>query len=69
MSAVIADPSKFDAPVKGLMKPPFARISIDESINHAITELSKKQHAVLVEDGGAIVGILTRFDVIEYMSR
>ena len=69
MSSVIADASKFDAPVKGLMKPPFARISIDEPINHAITELSKKQHAILVEDGGSVVGILTRFDVIEYMSR
>jgi cystathionine beta-synthase len=69
MSAVIADPSKFDAPVKTLMKPPFATISIDEPISHAITELSKKQPAVLVEDGGSVVGILTRFDVIEYMSR
>jgi len=69
MSAVIEDPSKFDAPVKNLMKPPFPTVSIDEPISHAITELSKKQPAVLVEDGGTVVGILTRFDVIEYMSR
>ncbi|MBI3786943.1 MAG: CBS domain-containing protein, partial [Ignavibacteriales bacterium] len=44
-------------------------VHIDESINQAITLLSKKHAAVLVEDDAKVVGIVTRFDVIEYMSR
>lgn len=69
MGAVLGNPALFDAPVSSLMKPPFPRVHIDESINQAIGLLSKKHHAVLVEDDAKIVGIVTRFDVIEYMSR
>jgi cystathionine beta-synthase len=69
MSALLADPANADATVKSIMKPAFPTVAIDEPINHAISILSKKHAAVLVEDGGKVVGILTRFDVIEYMSR
>lgn len=69
MSALIADPGAFDTPVRKLMKPPFPKVAMDEPINHAISFLSKKNPAVLVEDEKKVVGILTRYDVIEYMSR
>ncbi|GJQ20538.1 MAG: cystathionine beta-synthase [Bacteroidia bacterium] len=69
MSAVIANPATFDAPVSTVMKPPFPSVGRDEPINHAIAFLSKKHPAVLVEDGKKVVGIVTRYDVIEYMSR
>ncbi|MBI4428782.1 MAG: cystathionine beta-synthase [Ignavibacteriales bacterium] len=69
MSAVLANPAQFDAPVSSLMKSSFPTVNIDEQINAAISPLSKKHAAVLVEEEGKIVGILTRFDVIEYMSR
>lgn len=69
MSAVIANPATFDASVSSVMKPPFPSVARDEPINHAISFLSKKNPAVLVEDGKKVVGILTRYDVIEYMSR
>jgi len=69
MSAVLGNPALFDAPVSALMKSRFPEVHMDESINQAITLLSKKQPAVLVRDDGSIAGILTRFDVIEYMSR
>ena len=51
------------------MKSPFPTVSADDAINQAITHLSKKHHAVLVEREKKVVGILTRYDVIEYMSR
>jgi cystathionine beta-synthase len=69
MSTLIADPATFDTPVHKLMKPPFPSVAMDEPINHAISFLSKKHPAVLVEDESKVVGILTRYDVIEYMSR
>ena len=52
-----------------VMQQPFPKVHIDEQINAAISLLSKKLHAVLVEEDSKIVGILTSYDVIEYMSR
>jgi cystathionine beta-synthase len=69
MSAVLGNPALFDAPVSSLMEPPFPSVHIDDNINQAIALLSKKHPAVLVNDEGKVSGILTRFDVIEYMSR
>jgi len=69
MSAVLGNPALFDAPVSSMMKSRFPEVHMDESINQAIALLSKKHPAVLVRDDGSIAGILTRFDVIEYMSR
>jgi cystathionine beta-synthase len=69
MSSVLAKPAMFDAPVSSLMKPSFPKVDIDEQINSAIGLLSRKHPAVLVEENGKISGILTRFDVIEFMSR
>ena len=69
MSAVLENPALFDAPVSSLMKGSFPRVHLDEQINQAIALLSKKHPAVLVEEDASIIGILTRYDVIEYMSR
>jgi cystathionine beta-synthase len=69
MGAVLANPALFDAPVSSMMEPPFPGVHIDESINTAIALLSKKHPAVLVNDEGKTIGIVTRYDVIEYMSR
>jgi cystathionine beta-synthase len=69
MAAVINDAIQFDASVRSLMRPPFPTVSVDDLINSAIAHLSKKHPAVLVEESGTIIGIITRYDVIEYMSR
>lgn len=69
MSAVLNNAALFDAPVSSMMKPAFPKVHMDDVINDAIGHLSKKHPAVLVEEESKIVGILTRYDVIEYMSR
>lgn len=69
MSAVLGKPALFDAPVSSLMEPSFPSVHIDDNINEAIALLSKKHPAVLVREDTKVVGIVTRFDVIEYMSR
>jgi cystathionine beta-synthase len=68
MSAVLENPDLFEAPVSSLMGTPFPSVNIDDDIQAAISALSKNR-ATLVEDNGKLAGILTRFDVIEYMSR
>jgi len=69
MSAVLGNTALFDAPVSTIMKASFPKVHIDDLITQAISILSKKHHAVLVEEEGKIRGIMTRYDVIEYMSR
>jgi cystathionine beta-synthase len=69
MSAVLNDPTNFDKPVSMLMQKPFPTVATDALINAAIEHLSRKHPAVLVEKEGKLIGILTRYDVIEYMAR
>jgi cystathionine beta-synthase len=69
MGAIIDNPAQFDAPVSTMMKAAFPSVHIDDAIHAAIGPLSKKAPAVLVEDDGKVVGVLTRYDVIEYMFR
>ena len=69
LSAVLEDNTKFDVPVKTLMKPPYPVLGAASPIEHAIDFLKKKDSAVLVEEDHKIIGILTRYDVIEYMAR
>ena len=51
------------------MKPSYPIIGSGSPIEHAVDYLRKKDAAVLIEEGNKIVGILTRFDVIEYLSK
>jgi cystathionine beta-synthase len=69
MSAVLDDHSHLDQPVSKMMKPAFPVIGASAPIEHAIDFLKKKDSAVLIEDDHKIIGILTRYDVIEYMAR
>ena len=69
MSTVINTPSMVDAPVSKVMKDPFPLVHKDEQVQSAVAYLSKTYPAVLVEEDGKIEGIVTRYDVIQYMSR
>jgi len=69
MSAVLDDHTKLDALVNTMMKPSYPILGASAPIEYAIDFLKKKDSAVLVEDEHKIVGIITRYDVIEYMAR
>jgi predicted transcriptional regulator len=51
------------------MEPAFPVIGASAPIEHAIDFLKKKDSAVLIEEDHKIIGILTRYDVIEYLAR
>jgi cystathionine beta-synthase len=69
MAAVLENSALLDAPINRVMKTTLPVIGADAPVEHAIDLLTKKHSAVLVEDEHKTVGILTRYDVIEYMSR
>jgi cystathionine beta-synthase len=69
LTAVLGDNATFEAKVKTVMKPPYPVIGTAAPIEHAVDFLRKKDAAVLIEEGKSIVGILTRYDVIEYLSK
>jgi len=69
MSAVLDSNTVLDAPVSKVMRSPLPVIGADSLIDHAIEFLKKKHSAVLIEKEQKITGILTRYDVIEYMAK
>jgi cystathionine beta-synthase len=69
MSVVLENKSLLDAPIRQVMNPTFPIIGAESPIEHAIELLTKKYSAILVEDNKKIIGLVTRYDVIEYMSR
>ncbi len=69
MSAVIRDPVSLDHEARIYARPPFPILKADELVQAAVAHLSHTHHAILVEDEGRIIGIMSRYDIIEYMSR
>jgi cystathionine beta-synthase len=68
MERAFADPSILDRPVSEVMDPPLPAVGIGEPVDEAVNALDAAG-AVLVVDGGHPVGILTRSDVLEFLSR
>lgn len=68
MAVVIKDPQAMNATVASYIGEPFPAVHKDELVQAAVHHLSR-HHAVLAEESGTIDGILTRFDVLEYMAR
>ena len=70
MALVMEHPALVDSPVTGVMGPSFPSVNIDSQVEDVIRLMaSKRNSAVLVEEDQKISGILTRYDVIEYMGK
>ncbi len=70
MTTVIERPALMESPVSTVMTPPFPTINIDSEIEDVLKLLTMKRNAaVLVEENQKTVGILTRYDVIEFMQK
>ncbi len=69
MARVIADPALMDRPAETLMDAPFP--VVDEHIDaHGLARLLTRENpAVLVRRGGALVGIVTRYDMVRFLTR
>jgi cystathionine beta-synthase len=70
MTAVMEQPAVVDSPVSAVMSPSFPIVDIDAQMDDVIPLMtSKKNAAVLVREQQQICGILTRYDVIEFMRK
>ncbi len=70
MAKVMERPTLVDSPVSSVMEPPFPTINIDSQIDDVVKLMTTKRNsAVLVEDQQKITGILTRYDVIEFLGK
>jgi len=70
MTMVMERPETVDSPVSAVMSPGFPVVDIDAQVDDVIKLMTaKKNAAVLVEDQKKYCGILTRYDVIEFMRR
>ncbi|HEX5731805.1 MAG TPA: cysteine synthase [Blastocatellia bacterium] len=64
MSKLLAAPDLMRAPVAEVMDKGFPAVSDDASVNTAVRYL-KNSPAILVEEYGRIIGIVTRYDVLD----
>jgi cystathionine beta-synthase len=70
MSKVMERPTLVDSPVGSVMSSPFPVVNIDSLVEDVVKLMTAKHNpAVLVEDQQKITGILSRYDVIEFMGK
>ncbi|MBI3845957.1 MAG: cystathionine beta-synthase [Planctomycetes bacterium] len=68
MSRVIEKPAALDQPIEGHLEPPFPVITPRDSVDHVTRLLTRENPAVLVREGDRLVGIVTRYDVIHFLT-
>ena len=68
MAAVIEDPTVLDDEVETMMDAPFPVIDSHMDMNAVGRLLTRSNPAVLVRRDGRLTGILTRYDVVEYLT-
>jgi cystathionine beta-synthase len=66
-SQSLADPKVLDQTVSDVMDQPFPVVDSDQAVESVAKLLSKSNRAVLMKKDGVVQGIVTRFDVLEYL--
>jgi cystathionine beta-synthase len=67
MARIIEDPLVLDHPIRGLMQDPMPAVEPDTALEDIARLLTRRNPAVLVEDGGTPRGIITRFDLVRHL--
>jgi cystathionine beta-synthase len=68
MGQVIEDPDILDKPVESVMGAPFPVVDGHVDSDEVSRLLARDNAACLVRDGGALVGIITRYDVVQALT-
>lgn len=70
MLTILEKPELVDSPVSTVMGPSFPAVQTATLIDDVCRMMtSEENYAVLVEDGERIAGILTRYDLVEFLGR
>lgn len=67
LSRVLETEGLLDRPVRGLMEPGFPVIHHDDTLEHAKYLLARRYPAILVQEHGKFVGIITKYDLINFI--
>jgi len=67
MDAVLSGKVAADAAVAEVMDKPFPELEGNRPYAEAVKLLARRDAAVLVKEEGAVVGIVTKYDLVEYM--
>ncbi len=67
MSEVISDPTILDKPTESIMGPPFPAVDIHSDSDEVRNLLTRENAACLVREGGRVVGIITRYDLVRVL--
>jgi cystathionine beta-synthase len=68
LKAALQDSSALDKPVENLMSEPLPMVTSEEPAEHVTRLLASRNPAVLVRENGSVVGILTRFDMLQFIA-
>jgi cystathionine beta-synthase len=68
LSAVLDDSTKFDQLIEQSMEHPLPAVHMNEEMQSAVKFFAHKVPAVIVTDDIKPIGILTRFDLLDFMS-
>jgi len=64
----LADPASLDKPVDEIMGAPLPVVAADEAADVVAKLMASRNAAVLVRENGAVTGILTRFDMLQFIA-
>ena len=67
LKSVLQDSSALDQPVESFMAEPLPVVPRDEPVEQVTRLLTARTPAVLVSQNGSVVGILTRFDMLQFI--
>jgi len=68
LKSALADPPSLERPVDAIMGPPLPVVGADEPADVVTRLLGARNAAVLVKGDGGITGILTRFDMLQFIA-
>jgi cystathionine beta-synthase len=67
LKAALSDPRRIDHPIDPWMGPPLPEVDADAHVDE-VTRLLARDPAVLVRQNGEVVGILTRYDMLQFIA-
>jgi cystathionine beta-synthase len=68
LNKVLADPEALDKPLTEFLEPPFPIVDENAGMDAVMRHFTSGDNALLVRRGRQYVGILTRFDVLHYLT-
>ena len=68
LKGVLGDAATLDRPVESLMSESLPVVRSDQPVDDVTRLLAARNPAVLVREEGRVVGILTRFDMLQFIA-